>query len=266
MFAEIISIGDELLIGQVVNTNASWMAARLNDAGIRVKQISAISDERGLIFNALNEALLRADIILLTGGLGPTKDDITKSVLAEYFNVELIFNEDVFENIKNIFGKHGRTISDINRDQALIPANAKPIDNNFGTAPGMWFERDDKIIVSMPGVPYEMKAMMEHYIIPELQKRFTMGAIFHKTVLTTGIGESALAEKIESWESNLPDNIKLAYLPKPGIVRLRLSAFGKATDQLEKTINREIQKLLLLIPEFIFGYEDDTLEKKLVIF
>lgn len=261
MLAELISIGDELLIGQVVNTNASWMAEKLNDAGIRVKQISAISDDREHIFKALNEASLRADIILLTGGLGPTKDDITKSVLTEYFNSKLIFNQEVFENIKNIFGKYGRKISDLNRNQAKIPACAKPIKNNVGTAPGMWFEQDGKIVISMPGVPYEMKAMMENFIIPELQNRFTKEAIFHKTILTAGIGESALAEIIEDWETSLPENIKLAYLPKPGIVRLRLSAYGQKAELLEQSICTEIQKLGLIIPELIFGYDDDTLEK-----
>lgn len=261
MLAEIISIGDELLIGQVVNTNASWMAEKLNEKGIRVKQITAISDEREHIFKALNEAAFRADIILLTGGLGPTKDDITKQTLAAYFNSKLIFNQETFDNIINIFGKYGRKISHLNRDQAMIPDSSIPIKNSLGTAPGMWFEQHGKIYVSMPGVPFEMKAMMVNYIIPELQKHCSTEAILHKTVLTSGIGESALAEIIEDWETGLPDNIKLAYLPKPGIVRLRLSAYGQDESLLRKTINLEIQKLELLIPELIFGYDDDSLEK-----
>ncbi len=259
MTADIISIGDELLIGQVINTNASWIAEQLNLAGINVCRITAISDQKDHIINALDEASQRSDIILITGGLGPTKDDITKETLCEYFDTRLIFNETVFENIKELFGKRGFNISKLNRKQAEVPENCIPVKNINGTAPGMWFEKEGKVYISMPGVPFEMKSMVSGYIIPELLKKFDTGAIVNKTVLTQGLPESVLAKKIESWEDNLPENIKLAYLPQPGIVRLRLSSSGKEKAKLEENINIEIQKLKKIIPDSIFGYDNEKL-------
>lgn len=257
--AEIISIGDELLIGQVINTNASWISEQLNLAGIEVHQVTTISDNREHILTTLQEAEKRVDIILITGGLGPTKDDITKETLCEYFDTKLVFSEDVFENIVKLFGKRGLTLSSPNRKQAEIPECCTAIINNHGSAAGMWFEKDEKIFVSLPGVPFEMKPIMIEYIIPEIQKRFKTHSIVHKTVLTQGIGESWLAQKIEDWEDNLPQNIKLAYLPQPGIVRLRLSAVGEIKIALENQVDEEINKLLPLIPKYFYGYNNDQL-------
>lgn len=259
MTAEIISIGDELLIGQVINTNASWIAEQLNLAGINVHQVTTISDNRDHIIAALQEAKERVEIILITGGLGPTKDDITKETLCEYFNTHLVFSEQVFQNIVELFGRRGFTVSEPNRKQAEIPENCIPIKNNHGSAAGMWFVKEGKIFVSMPGVPFEMKPMVTEYIIPEIKNRFKTKAIVHKTVLTQGVGESWLAEKIEDWEDNLPDNIKLAYLPQPGVVRLRLSATGENKKELEDQVDLEIEKLLTIIPKYFFGYNDDQL-------
>jgi nicotinamide-nucleotide amidase len=261
MTAEIISIGDELLIGQVVNTNASWISEQLNLTGIKVHQVTTISDNREHILTALQEAEKRVDIILLTGGLGPTKDDITKETLCEYFNTQLVFSKEVFKDIAGLFGKRGLTISIPNRKQAEIPATCTPIKNNHGSAAGMWFEKESKIVVSMPGVPFEMKPMITGYVIPEIQKRYKTHTIVHKTVLTQGIGESWLAQKIEAWEDKLPENIKPAYLPQPGIVRIRLTALGENKKVLENQVDEEIKKLLTIIPEYFFGFDDDELFK-----
>jgi len=258
--AEIISVGDELLIGQVENTNASWMARQLNDSGIKVIRINTISDDRLQIISALTEAGKRAEVILITGGLGPTRDDITKEVLCEFFDSKLVFNEDVFRHIQELFQQRGYDVNRLNRSQAEIPSNCLPIPNHHGTAPGMWFEKENKIYVSMPGVPFEMQPMMTNHVIPEVLKRFSTGAIVHRTLLTQGIPESILAQTIEEWERKIPDNIKLAYLPQPGMVRLRLSAYGKNRETLQQQIEKESEKLMALIPEVIFGYDEDTLE------
>ncbi len=261
MKAEIINIGDELLIGQVVNTNASWMAAELNKAGIKTVRISAIADDSDDIVKALDQASRRADIILISGGLGPTKDDITKKTLAEYFNSGFVFHQPTFEQIKVIFEARKIPLSELNRQQAEIPEKCIPLINKNGTAPGMWFEKEGKIFVSMPGVPFELKPMMTEQVIPRLQKQFNLGTIYHKTVMTTGIVESVLAARIEEWENSLPANIKLAYLPQPGIVRLRLSAAGKESDELEREVEKYCKRLKEIIPEAIFGYDDITLEE-----
>ncbi|NOX47088.1 MAG: competence/damage-inducible protein A [Chlorobi bacterium] len=261
MKAEIISIGDELLIGQVVNTNASWMAEQLNMAGIKVNCILAISDQKEQILETLRMASKRSDVLLLTGGLGPTKDDITKKTVCEFYGSKLVFDEDVFKDVKSIFGKRGFVVSEVNRMQAEVPDNCTPIHNKNGTAPGLWFEKDNTILVSMPGVPFEMKAMMEGFIIPELSERFELPSLLNKTVLTHGVGESSLAAIIEDWENGLPGNIKLAYLPQPGIVRLRLSGTGKDKADLQSQIDKEVSKLHGLIPDLIFGYDRDTMEE-----
>ena len=259
--AEIISIGDELLIGQVINTNASWMASELNKNGIKVIRINDVSDSGTDIKSAIKEAEQRAEIILLTGGLGPTKDDITKHVLADYFNSKMIFHKPTFEQVKAIFTARKFKVTEVNKKQAEIPDNCIPLFNEHGTAPGMWFEKENMVLVSMPGVPFEMKSLLKNQVIPRLQKKFSLKHIFHKTIMTTGIGESMLAEKIMDWENNLPDNIKLAYLPQPGIVRLRLSANGDMKKTIETEVMNQCQKLNNLIPEIIFGYDDITIEE-----
>lgn len=260
MRAEIISIGDELLIGQVINTNSSWMAKEFNQAGIHIHQVTTISDDKDHILSALAEASGRADLILITGGLGPTKDDITKSTLCEYFKTHLVFSDSIFGDIKSLFGKRGMQISDLNRKQAEIPAGCIPIKNNNGTAPGMWFEKEGKIYISMPGVPFEMKAMVTDFVIPQISKRFRTGAIVHKTIITMGVPESVLAAKIEKWEDRLPSNIRLAYLPQPGLVRLRLTASGESRNILEKQIAGEVTRLNAIIPDVIIGYNEDQIE------
>ena len=266
MRVEIINIGDELLIGQVINTNASWMAEQLNLSGFRVNQFTIISDSRLHILQALAEAETRAEIVLISGGIGPTKDDITKLTLCEFFNTKLVFNEDAYLDVEAMFARRGWTVTELNRQQAELPENCKGIPNKLGTARGMWFEKDRQdggktIFVSMPGVPFEMKAMMTDQVIPWLKTCFRTPYIYHKTILTQGVGESFLAAKIEDWENELPENIKLAYLPQPGIVRLRLTGMGNDEQIIHQQLDTEVSKLELLIPEHIFGYNDETLEE-----
>lgn len=257
MKAEIISIGDEILIGQIVNTNAVWMAQQLNLIGVTVASISTISDSKTDIEQSLEIAFKRADLVLMTGGLGPTKDDVTKKTLSDFFKTPLILNEDVLADVTEFFKKRGREVSAINRDQALVPQLCTVIRNTNGTAPGMWLERNGKICVSMPGVPYEMKEMMSRSILPKVKASYSLPFIYHKTILTQGIGESILAERIEAWEDNITaQGIKLAYLPQPGIVRLRLSAYGEKKEKLKSWIDAEIEKVLPLIQEHVYGYED----------
>jgi len=261
MKAEIITIGDELLIGQVVDTNSAFIATKLNEAGIHVHQITSVSDNREHIIEALDNAKQRADIILMTGGLGPTNDDITKNTLCGYFNVGLRFDAEAYKDVEYVFKVRGREVTEINRKQAEIPENSIALRNKNGTAPGMWFDVDGKVYISMPGVPYEMKALMEDEVIPRLQKRFTLPVILHKNVLTIGIGESFLAEKIATWEASLAaDGIKLAYLPSIGMVRLRLSSSGENATLLKQKTEKKIEELRDLVGEFIYGYENDTLE------
>lgn len=263
MQVEIITIGDEILIGQIVDTNSAFIGQQLNLNGISVKQISSVSDNREHILKALDEAKNRADIILITGGLGPTKDDITKKTLCEYFNTTMRFDEGAYQDVVNIFATYGKEVTPINRLQAEVPAICEVIHNYNGTAPCMWFDVDGKIFVSMPGVPYEMKALMKTQVIPKLKERFKFPAIFHKTVLTQGIGESALSELISDWEDSLAAvNIKLAYLPSPGMVRLRLSTKGEDEKVLIKNVEKKIEELKLIISEYIYGYEIFGVERE----
>ncbi|MFA5782284.1 MAG: CinA family nicotinamide mononucleotide deamidase-related protein, partial [Bacteroidales bacterium] len=261
MKAIIINIGDELLIGQVTNFNASWMAEQLNAIGIEVIRINVIPDKEEEIIASLIEAERLADVILLTGGLGPTNDDITKETLCKFFKSPLIFNEDIYKDILDIFSRQGLSVTETNRKQAEVPAGCKVIRNTEGTAPGLWFEKNGKIFIATPGVPFEMKPMMTDSILPLLEERMKGDVIVHKTVLTQGMGESFLADKIASWENALPSNIRLAYLPSPGIVKLRLTARGSNKDVLIKTIEEEVLKLQELISENIYGYDADTIEQ-----
>ena len=259
--ASIITIGDELLIGQVIDTNSSWMAQQLNKAGIKVVRRVAVGDVWNEIWNALDEESKHADIILITGGLGPTADDITKQLLNEYFNGKLVVNEGALQNVKHIFEQLNRPMIDSNLKQAEIPDTCKVILNKKGTAPGMWFERDGKIFVSMPGVPYEMKGMMEDFVIPELCTHFVFPHIAHRTLLTVGIGESFLAEKLKDFESNLPSIIKLAYLPNYGMVRLRLSAVGFDNVEIEIQVQKYFETLQVLVQEHLVTNLDEPMEK-----
>lgn len=266
--AEIITIGDEILIGQIVDTNSAFIGQLLNLNGISIKQISSVSDNRGHILEALEEAKGRADIILITGGLGPTKDDITKKTLCDYFNTAMRFDQAAYEDVAALFASYGKEVTPVNRLQAEVPAICEVLRNKLGTAPGMWFDVGGKIYVSMPGVPYEMKAMMKEQVVPRLKARFNFPAIYHKTVLTQGIGESVLSELISGWEDSLAEeNIKLAYLPSPGMVRLRLSTKGKDQQALIAAVEKKIEEVKPLIAGYIYGYEifgeeKETLEQK----
>lgn len=259
MKAEIITIGDEILIGQIVDTNSAWMAEQLNLAGIEVYQITSVHDDRNHIMQALASAEQQVDVVLITGGLGPTKDDITKYALCEYFDTKLVFHEPTFEVIRERFKNRGIDFNKLNRDQALVPESCTVIPNAEGTAPCMWFERNDTIFVSMPGVPFEMKGLMSHEVLPRLLTSGKLKVIVHKTVLTQGVPESMLAIRIEEWENNLPPFIRLAYLPNPTSVRLRLTAIGTDAQLLRQEIDRQVGLLQLLLPTEIFGYDSETM-------
>jgi len=260
MVAEIITIGDELLIGQVENSNASWIAAELDASGISVRRIITVSDNVDDINGELKNALSESDVVILSGGLGPTSDDRTKEALCRFFNSRLVLHQPTLDNIRSLFGSRGSTLLQVNHDQALIPENSTPLINEHGSAPGLWFESGTRIVVSLPGVPYEMKSLVGKSVIPKLRELQNGVQYFHRTIMTHGVGESLLADKIHRWEENLPGNIKLAYLPQPGIVRLRISGSGNNKDEIAGNINSEIQKVSQLIPDLIYGFDDETLE------
>jgi nicotinamide-nucleotide amidase len=257
MLAEIITIGDEILIGQIVDTNSAWLGTELSKIGVSVKQITSVSDDKQHILEALALAEKRADMIIITGGLGPTKDDITKHTLCEYFNTHLVINREVLAHVEGFFKKRNRPMLDVNTKQAEVPANCEVLFNNYGTAPGMWFNRDDKTFISVPGVPFEMKGIMTDVALPKLKETFTLPFIYHRTILTQGIGESFLADKLKDWEDKLPaKEIKLAYLPSPGMVKLRLSIKGENKEQIKKMVDNEVKELYNIISEYIYGEEE----------
>ena len=259
--ASIITIGDELLIGQVIDTNSAWMARQLNKAGIRVGRRVAVGDVWEEIWEALDEEQKHATIILITGGLGPTADDITKPLLCKYFGGSITVNEEARQNVLNIFTKLNRPIIERNLLQAEVPDNCTVIQNKRGTAPGMWFNKEGKVFVSMPGVPHEMMGMMQDEVIPQLQTQFQFPAIIHRTLLTAGVGESFLAELIKEFESRLPAHIKLAYLPNYGMVRLRLSGTGDDKTAIENEVGMLFKELQLIVKDFMVTNEDEPLEK-----
>jgi len=260
ILAEVVTIGDEILYGQITDTNTQWMSTELDKIGIKTVRKSSVGDQEDKILQILAEAESRADIVLLTGGLGPTKDDITKKMLCKYFDDVLVINEDALGFITDFFVKRGRPMTELNRQQAAVPSRCTYLANKTGTAPGMWFVYNGTVFVSMPGVPHEMKYLMSNEVIPRLKAFFETPTIYHKMIRTIGVGESFLAEKIESWEDNLPEHIKLAYLPSFGQVRLRLTAVGIDEEQLKKDVNAEIEKVLPLIGTSVFGYNNDDLE------
>ncbi|HTL81861.1 MAG TPA: competence/damage-inducible protein A [Bacteroidia bacterium] len=262
MKAAILCIGDELLIGQVVNTNSSWLGQQLGLNGIAVVHSACVQDSEEAIKSGLDDAKNKADIILITGGLGPTKDDITKKTICEYFGMGWRTDEVVLLAVKEFFARYGKELNEINSLQAKVPDGCIAFVNKNGTAPGMWFEVGGKIFVSMPGVPFEMKAIMENDVMPMLKKKFQLPFIYHKTILTLGIGESVLAEKIEAWENSLAEHkIKLAYLPAPGVVRLRMSITGKNEEDCIPIVEKKAKELLPIVGGYIFGYGEDTIEK-----
>lgn len=260
MQAEIITIGDELLIGQVVDTNSAWLGSTLGDDGIKVIQITSVQDHATQIVQAVNDALSRADIVLMTGGLGPTKDDITKKTLAEMFGMKLVRNEQVYEMVGKQLALRGIAFTELNQGQALVPDGCTVLPNRNGTAPGMWFERDGKVLISMPGVPFEMKALVKDEVLPRLRKHFALDANVHRTIITFGLAESILADTIASWEEALPPYLHLAYLPSALCIRLRLSAYEIDRQKAEQEIESQIEKLSKVIPHYIIGSEDDSLE------
>jgi nicotinamide-nucleotide amidase len=261
MIAEIISIGEELLIGQTTNTNASWLAVCLNGLGIRVGRISVIGDDEEEIFEMLEQASGRAGLILVTGGLGPTRDDVTKTAICRFFDSEMVLNKTVMEDNEQFFRKRGLGMNELNRQQAMVPDKAGIFRNPHGTAPGLWIEKDNKMFAFMPGVPHEMKHMTEDHLLPALRTKSGNNHIIHKTILTQGIGESFLAEKISDWEDGLPAHIRLAYLPSPGIVKLRLSASGPDEEFLRKSVMDAASELHSLIPQYIWGEDEENLEE-----
>lgn len=259
MFAEIITIGDELLIGQVIDTNSAWMGQELNKIGIEVLRIVSIRDREEEILEAIDNAMNRVDIVLLTGGLGPTKDDITKTTLCKYFHTELVFSKSVFENIKQVLA--GKIpMNSLNKSQAMVPKDCFVINNPVGSASVSWFETGDKVLVSMPGVPLEMQTVMKESVLPKLHQRFHSDIIIHQTFMVQHYPESVLAEKLEAWEEALPECLKLAYLPKSGIIRLRLTGRGKDKSRIESILNCEKEKLENLLGADILTEEDVPLE------
>jgi nicotinamide-nucleotide amidase len=259
MDAEIITIGDEILIGQIVDTNSAWIAQKMNEEGIHISQISSISDEPGHIEETLSAAGKSVQLVLITGGLGPTRDDRTKSVVCKFFDTRLVENHEVLNHIIERLSQRGVTINNLNREQALVPESAVVLTNKMGTAPGLVMRKDNCSYIFMPGVPFEMKYMMEFEVIPWIRKEFSTSPILHRTVQTFGLAESMLADRISDWESSLPKFVKLAYLPNPESIRLRLSARGKDREELEKVLEDKIKELHEIIPQYIFGQEEDTL-------
>ncbi|MBU2902790.1 competence/damage-inducible protein A [Maribacter dokdonensis] len=266
MLAEIITIGDEILIGQVVDTNSAFIGKELNKIGISVYQITSIQDERVHMLNAFKEASERVDVVIITGGLGPTKDDITKHTLCEFFNDELVENAQVLAHVEELFAKYisNTPISDINRMQALVPSKAEVLHNANGTAPGMLMRKGEVTFVSLPGVPFEMKHLLKFSVIPKLVNYYKRPHIMHRTIVTYGMGESAIAKRIEAWENALPSNIKLAYLPSLGKVRLRLSGKSVDYDELVTAMNLQSEKLFPLIEDIVYGLEDDQSLEEIV--
>lgn len=259
MKAEIITIGDEILIGQIIDTNSAYISKELNKIGISVFQITSVQDDKAHILKALKRAEQQVDLVVITGGLGPTKDDITKTTLAEYFNDALVRNEEVVAHIKHIWKTYiKQPLLKVNLDQALVPSKATVLMNQSGSAPGMWMQNAQTIFISLPGVPFEMKALMQNEVLPKLSAQFNLPFILHKTLLTYGLGESVIADRISDWEDNLPKTVKLAYLPNLGRVRLRLSSKGYDKNVVMDTINTQIESLLPQISDVFVGFEDDS--------
>lgn len=262
MQATIITIGDEILIGQIVDTNSVSIARRLNAAGIVVHEKCSIGDDREEIMAAIRRAEASSQVIILTGGLGPTKDDITKKTLAELFHCGMRFDEGVARHVEQMLAERGIAFNALNRSQAEVPTACTVLHNAHGTAPGMWFEDAGRVIVSLPGVPFEMEHLMEDEVMPRLKEHFALHQIVHRTLITAGLAESLLAERIEKWEEALPSYLKLAYLPAPGIVRLRLSAYEVEGEQVREEIERRFAELRELIPDYVVGFETATVEEQ----
>lgn len=262
---EIITIGDELLIGQVVNTNMAWIASELSHIGVDITRAITISDDRNSILEALESSHKNNDITIITGGLGPTNDDITKDCACEFFNSTLILNEQAYQNIVERFNMLGYELTKVNKMQAMVPSNCIPLQNKCGTAPGMLFTETDsneniKLTIFLPGVPKEMKHLMDLYVKPLIKSTYNYKGVYYKTVLTQGRGESFVAEQIKDWEANLPSNVKVAYLPQYGNLKLRVTAYGKDREENMQIVEEEVSKLTELVSDIVYGYDEDTLE------
>ena len=261
MKIHIITVGDEILIGQTIDTNSAWMGQQLNLVGAEVVEITTVSDSREAILSGIKKGFSNADIVLMTGGLGPTKDDITKKTIAEFFGKGMTFHQETFERLTKLFAKFGVQVQEAHKEQCLMPDNAQVINNNMGTAPGMWFEHQEKVLVSIPGVPYEMKWLMENEVISRLKAKFKAQPIVHRTIMTAGIGESSLAKKLEDLEDNLPAHVKLAYLPSLGTVKLRLTARGEDEAKLNSDLNALKENLLEKVGHYAYGFDEEKLEE-----
>jgi nicotinamide-nucleotide amidase len=259
MTAYILTIGDEILIGQITDTNSAWMAQQLNLQGIRIVGKMSVGDVHNEIIHALDYALHAADLVLITGGLGATKDDITKKSLVEFFGSQLVWHQETYDRMEKIFQKYGRTVSEMNKNSCFMPSNAQILNNDRGLAPAMWFEENKKVIVSMPGVPYEMQSLMTNRVLPKLKASFPMSPIVHRTILTAGEGETMLAEKLDAFEEKLPENVKLAYLPSLGTVRLRLTARGDDEAALNQQLDVLKTELISVVDYAVAGFDDDTM-------
>lgn len=261
MRATIVTIGDEILIGQILDTNSRYISRALNAHGIVVAERTSIGDNRAQIVETLDRALSQSEVIIITGGLGPTKDDITKHTLCEYFNSTLRYDEVEAEHIRTMLTTRNIAFNDLNRGQAMVPECCTVLHNAHGTAPGMWFEKDGHVVISLPGVPFEMQHLIDEEVMPRLAAHFELREIVHRTMITFGIAESILAEKISAWEEALPEYLHLAYLPAPNIVRLRLSAYEVEGKKIGQEIDAQFEKLRSIIPDNIAGFEEATVEE-----
>ena len=260
MKADIITIGDEILIGQIVDTNSVWMAQRLGEIGLSVRRKYSIGDRREEIVSAVEESLKASEVVLITGGLGPTKDDITKKVLADIFHSTLVRHEETYQRVERMMTARGIEFNELNKSQALVPECCTVLPNHKGTAPGMWFERDGRVVVSLPGVPFEMEHLMTESVLPRLKAHFNLQSVVHRTAITYGLAESMMAERIAEWEDSLPDYLHLAYLPSPSQLRLRLSAYDVDAEQAAHEIDARFEALMPLLGEYFVGWESDTLQ------
>ena len=260
MKVDIITIGDEILIGQIVDTNSAWMSQRLGEIGASVRRKYSVGDVASEIRGAIEESLSVADVVITTGGLGPTKDDITKRVLAEMFDCELVRDEDTYARVERMMALRGIEFNELNKAQALVPEGCRVLPNHKGTAPGMWFEREGRVVVCLPGVPFEMEALMSESVLPLLQERFNLSAVVHRTAITFGLAESMLAERIAAWEDALPEFLHLAYLPSPSQLRLRLSAYDVEREVAERAIDEQFSLLMPLLGDLFVGWDGATVQ------
>lgn len=259
MNATVITIGDEILIGQIVDTNSAWIGQKFSDLGVKLYEIISVGDDAEQIKEAITRAKQSSSIVLMTGGLGPTKDDITKKTLVEYFNSELVLNQEVWERMKQIFEKRGLKVLEMNRSQAMIPKDCAMLPNQRGTAQGMWFEKENVVFISMPGVPHEMKHLMETQVLPKLREKFSFPQIIHTTIMTAGAGESVIANMLSDFENQLPANFKLAYLPDLGTVKLRLTASGN-TKELNEEAQTQKEKMKTILGNYVYTEGEEKLE------